>query len=632
MDVTLTQDELTAYVVDHGNNCVRSIDLLTAAVSTFAGTCTSSASTSSIGTTTSNTVFNLPRGLALSGDDAWLIVVDTNNVRKIDLATKAVSSVVSISGLTPAGLAVMGSTLYMADMSGHSIKSVDWMSGGSFATLAGSGSYGLKDAIGTAAQFYDPTGIASGFNGHILVADSQDNSIRWINLSNADVWTIAGSATAGYLDAMDSNTAEFTIPWGVALTRDGRYAVVSDQGNNRIRKINVNGCEQCAPGFTTSVVGAYIEGFCHKSLCAAEPLRTESSLVKAVDYWSQSNSSIIDANVALWLDARNVDGLHNDGLYRSDAYVTQWKDLSPYGRTFTNITADYTMQCGGSTTTATNGGMPGYLTPLGVWITPTSGAYSSGTATSLPATVTFFIAVQSSLAYATILNSLTVGGASLQSVSVCDGQATYTRMDASLSYTSASTSWDGLNMDQNYDNVVISGYVDSLGETYVMANGQKGARALVTSIASAAGSATGSIRFAEAFQGYLQEVIVVEGTLSAAQMTSVHLYLSRKWDVGSRRMDSSMDGTTDYYDGSKGTTPCAICGAGYDNLGAQCRPCMAGKFSSDGAQCVWCPGNSSSLPGSVAVSQCACTPGFYRESTYSCVLCPAGFYCPATCG
>eukprot|EP00960_Hanusia_phi_P011481 335510-Hanusia_phi.AAC.1 len=113
MDVTLTKDELVAYVVDNGNNCIRKIDLLTATVTTYAGVCTNTATTSVIGTTTTDTRFNLPRGLALSDDDAWLIVVDTNHMRKILVATGAVTAVVAVpSGsptMIPGGLDLVGS-------------------------------------------------------------------------------------------------------------------------------------------------------------------------------------------------------------------------------------------------------------------------------------------------------------------------------------------------------------------------------------------------------------------------------------------------------------------------------------------------------------------------------------------
>lgn len=64
---------------------------------------------------------------------------------------------------------------------------------------------------------------------------------------------------------------------------------------------------------------------------------------------------------------------------------------------------------------------------------------------------------------------------------------------------------------------------------------------------------------------------------------------------------------------------CGMCAA------ATCEPCAAGKYSPSGAyQCVDCPANAGSLPGST-FEGCGCTPGFYGDLQMpgdNCSSCP----------
>ena len=51
---------------------------------------------------------------------------------------------------------------------------------GVVSTLAGSGTAGFNDGPGTAAQFNQPTGVASDASGNVYVADTDNNLIRVI--------------------------------------------------------------------------------------------------------------------------------------------------------------------------------------------------------------------------------------------------------------------------------------------------------------------------------------------------------------------------------------------------------------------------------------------------------------------
>jgi sugar lactone lactonase YvrE len=68
--------------------------------------------------------------------------------------------------------------IYVADQGNHKIRMIS--SAGIVTTLAGNGTAGLADGTGTAASFYDPTGVAVDAFGNIYVADTRNSIIRKI--------------------------------------------------------------------------------------------------------------------------------------------------------------------------------------------------------------------------------------------------------------------------------------------------------------------------------------------------------------------------------------------------------------------------------------------------------------------
>jgi len=113
--------------------------------------------------------------------------------------------------------------LVMADSGNHLIRFVTLR--GVVSTLAGiAGVPGLDDGPGTTATFRFPSGLAAGTNGDVYIADSKNNSIRKLDMSNV-VTTLPGY---------------FYEPAAVAVGDNGQI-IVADTRNHSIKIIEING-------------------------------------------------------------------------------------------------------------------------------------------------------------------------------------------------------------------------------------------------------------------------------------------------------------------------------------------------------------------------------------------------------
>jgi serine/threonine-protein kinase len=109
--------------------------------------------------------------------------------------------------------------------------------GGNVTTLAGSIA-GFADGQGTSAKFSYPNGIDVDGSGNVYVADGGNNRIRKID-AEGNVTTLAGFGAGGFVDGLGTRAC-FYAPQGVAVDGSGNV-YVADGGNNRIRKITLNG-------------------------------------------------------------------------------------------------------------------------------------------------------------------------------------------------------------------------------------------------------------------------------------------------------------------------------------------------------------------------------------------------------
>ena len=239
---------------------------IVAYVATLAGSAGISGNANGVGAAAR---FSHPSGVALSADGSFALVADTQNhtIRAIDVATGAVTTLAGRAGnpggangtgsdarfFHPEGVALSGdgSLALVADTDNHTIRAIDVMSG-TVTTLAGSaGSAGSADAVGASARFSSPSGVALSPAGDFaLVADTGNHTIRRIDVATGVVTTLAGSAgTPGSANGAGS-VARFSSPRGVALRGDGAVALVADTGNHLIRRLDV------ATGAVTTLAGS----------------------------------------------------------------------------------------------------------------------------------------------------------------------------------------------------------------------------------------------------------------------------------------------------------------------------------------------------------------------------------------
>ncbi|MDD5057446.1 MAG: IPT/TIG domain-containing protein [Sideroxydans sp.] len=190
------------------------------------------------GTTTSPiaTTLYYPNGIATDG--IYLFVADTimGAVRKVNIATGAVTTVAT--GFSrPYGITTTdGITLYVANNYGHTIVKVDVATGAVTPFVGTANTSGSTDGVGAAARFYYPQGITTD-GTNIFVADYFNHTIRKIDIATATVSTLAG--LAGSLGGGDGvgSAARFHLPYDV--TTDGTSVFVSDSGRGTVRKIDI---------------------------------------------------------------------------------------------------------------------------------------------------------------------------------------------------------------------------------------------------------------------------------------------------------------------------------------------------------------------------------------------------------
>jgi serine/threonine-protein kinase len=187
------------YVADNGNNVIRMITA-SGIVSTLAG----------------NDTIGYRNGLNASAEFFGLGGIATDNSGNVYVAEYGNNSVRKIS------------KGYVTNIAGYDTVGMDTL------ILSNYPGYANNDTANK-TRFNNPTGIVVDGLGNVFVSDEYNNVIR--EISKDTVFTFAGTrlANPGYMNGNDT-AAQFYDPIGIALDKKGNF-YVADNGNNVIREI-----------------------------------------------------------------------------------------------------------------------------------------------------------------------------------------------------------------------------------------------------------------------------------------------------------------------------------------------------------------------------------------------------------
>ncbi len=205
-----------------------------------------------------------------------LYVADSNNrrVRRVDLtgsyavtttagsATAAAGDTTDDGACTTAKFGVMtaiatdGVNLYTGEYSpARRIRKISDFAGTcTVSTFAGAGPYGYTDGPAATAQFSDIYSLVSDGTS-LFVSENGNNRIRKIDLATGTVSTIAGNGAAASVDSGIGTSASFNSPTGMTVIGTDLYLgdvcwTCSGNNGNTIRKISL-----IAPYPVTTVAG-----------------------------------------------------------------------------------------------------------------------------------------------------------------------------------------------------------------------------------------------------------------------------------------------------------------------------------------------------------------------------------------
>ncbi len=216
---------------------------LSGAVSTIAGTALSADGSGSAAN------FAPSAHITTDGTNLYVAGITSHTIRQIVIATGVVSTLAGQAGQPgsadgtgstarfsfPTGITTDGINLYVSSLWSYTIRQVV-IATGAVTTIAGNGTSGTTDGIGTLAQFGSVGGITIATDKTSLyISDSSNHTIRQMVLSSRVVTTIAGTVgISGSADGIGT-VASFNYPYGI--TTDGTNLYVADRKNHTIRRI-----------------------------------------------------------------------------------------------------------------------------------------------------------------------------------------------------------------------------------------------------------------------------------------------------------------------------------------------------------------------------------------------------------
>ena len=127
----------------------------------------------------------------------------------------------------------------MSDASNNRVRKIS--TSGIISTIAGNGTgaFAGDGESATLAEIYEPQGLCIDQAGNLLISDCLNYRVRKVDTSGI-ISTIAGTGVSGFsYDNIPATNSNIT-PTSICIDPDGNL-IVADEGNMRIRKINIDG-------------------------------------------------------------------------------------------------------------------------------------------------------------------------------------------------------------------------------------------------------------------------------------------------------------------------------------------------------------------------------------------------------
>ncbi len=214
----ITTDGLNIYVLDLIGYAIRKINLTSSQVSTII----------------SSSLISGSKGILIANNNLYTTDNTNKAIRRVNLSTGIITTIVTtnISLSSPKGMTIIGSDIYMIDANRILKMSIGLWAVSIFA----GGNSGFIDGIGSSSAFNNPEGITTD-GSNLYISDSGNHAIRKVALTNANVTTLAGTASlsSGYSNSSNYGNALFDSPGGI--TSDGTALYLADRNNNCVRKI-----------------------------------------------------------------------------------------------------------------------------------------------------------------------------------------------------------------------------------------------------------------------------------------------------------------------------------------------------------------------------------------------------------
>jgi thiol-disulfide isomerase/thioredoxin len=196
--------------------------------------------------------FHEPHGLALQEGVLYVADAKNNAIRKVNLVTREVTTVVGTGELSyyffheevgvpvnpnsPWDLALDHNNLYVASAGNHQILRLDLQTGQLY-RFAGTGREALADGTLHEAAFNQPSGLAL-VNRTLYVADPEASAIRAVDLDKASVTTLIGRGLFEFGDE-DGDFDEAFLQHCMGISAHAGNLYLADTYNGKIKVMDL---------------------------------------------------------------------------------------------------------------------------------------------------------------------------------------------------------------------------------------------------------------------------------------------------------------------------------------------------------------------------------------------------------